>query len=84
MSAEDTLNSSIDFSDIPDSTPEELKRAVRVGRPSTGNAKQMIAIRIAPTLLEKIRKLAAEKKTPYQRFLHELLENAVERAANKI
>ncbi len=25
------LKSSIDFSDIPDSTPEELKRAVRVG-----------------------------------------------------
>ena len=83
MSAGDILNSSIDFSDIPDSTPEELKRAVRVGRPATGTAKQMIAIRIAPTLLEKIRKLAAEKETPYQRFLHELLESAVERATIK-
>lgn len=84
MSAEDILNSTIDFSDIPDSTAEELKSAVRVGRPSTGSAKQMIAIRIAPTLLEKIRKLAAEKGRPYQRFLHELLEDAVEQAAHKI
>ena len=31
-SAKDILNSNIDFSDIPDSTAEELKRAVRVGR----------------------------------------------------
>jgi predicted DNA binding CopG/RHH family protein len=81
MSAKHILNSDIDFSDIPDSTPEELKRAVRVGRPATGKAKQMIAIRIAPTLLEKIRKLAAEKGTPYQSLLHELLEDAVDRRA---
>ena len=77
MSAEDILNSSIDFSDIPDSTQEELKRAVRVGRPSSGKAKQMIAIRIAPSLLAKIRKLAAKRETPYQTLLHELLEDAM-------
>ncbi len=81
MSEADILNSSIDFSDIPESTPEELKQAVRVGRPATGNAKQMIAIRISPILLDKIRKLAAEKETPYQSFLHELLEDAVKRRA---
>jgi hypothetical protein len=33
----------IDFSDLPDSTDEELKHARRVGRPKTGNAKQHIA-----------------------------------------
>jgi predicted DNA binding CopG/RHH family protein len=76
-------DSDIDFSDIPESTPEELKRAVRVGRPTTGNAKQMIAFRIAPGLLSKIRKLAAKRKTPYQTLLHELLEEAVDRKATK-
>ncbi len=71
----------IDFSDIPESTSEELKRAVRIGRPSTGNAKQMIAIRIAPALLSKIQKLATKKHKPYQTLMHELLEEAVEKKA---
>ena len=81
MSAERISNLDIDFSDIPDSTPEELKRAVRVGRPPTGKAKQMIAFRIAPGLLARIRKLAAKQETPYQSLLHELLEDAVDRRA---
>ena len=81
MSAERISNLDIDFSDIPDSTPEELKRAVRVGRPATGKAKQMIAFRIAPGLLARIRKLAAKQETPYQSLLHELLEDAVDRRA---
>jgi predicted DNA binding CopG/RHH family protein len=41
----------------------------------------MIAIRIAPTLLEKIRRLAVEKEKPNQSLLHELLKDAVERSA---
>lgn len=69
----------IDFSDIPESTPEELKRAVRIGRPATGNAKHLIAFRIAPSLLARIRKMAANRETPYQTLLHELLEDAVDR-----
>jgi len=68
----------IDFSDIAESTPEELARAVRIGRPASGQAKQMIAFRIAPSLLARIRKLAAKRETPYQTLLHELLEDAVE------
>jgi predicted DNA binding CopG/RHH family protein len=74
-------DSDIDFSDIPESTVDELKRAVRIGRPATGNAKQMIAFRIAPGLLARIRKLAAKRETPYQTLLHELLDEAVERKA---
>jgi predicted DNA binding CopG/RHH family protein len=74
-------NKNIDFSDIPESTSEELKRAVRIGRPSTGSAKHLIAFRIAPSLLARIRKLAAKKETPYQTLLHELLEDAVDRRA---
>jgi predicted DNA binding CopG/RHH family protein len=71
----------IDFSDITESTNRELARAVRVGRPPTGNAKQLIAIRIAPRLLAKIRRLAAREKKLYQTFLHELLEDAVGKKA---
>lgn len=74
-------DNSIDFSDIPESTDEELRRAVRVGRPATGNAKQMIAIRIAPALLSRIQKLAAERDKPYQTLMHELLEEAVDKKA---
>jgi predicted DNA binding CopG/RHH family protein len=45
----------------------------------TGNAKQLIAIRIAPRLLAQLRRLAAKQSKPYQTLIHELLE----RAANK-
>jgi predicted DNA binding CopG/RHH family protein len=69
----------IDFSDIPESTDAELKRAHRVGRPKTGNAKQLIAIRIAPPLLARLRRLAAKRAKPYQTLIHELLERAAPR-----
>ena len=71
-----TLDSSVDFSDIPESTDAELRRARRVGRPTTGNAKQLIAIRIAPRLLTQLRRLAAKQSKPYQTLIHELLERA--------
>lgn len=71
----------IDFSDIPESTDEELSRARRVGRPATGNAKRMIAIRIDPRLLERIRKLARSRRKPYQTLIHEFLEEAASHRA---
>jgi uncharacterized protein (DUF4415 family) len=71
----------ISFSDIPESTDEELKRARRVGRPATGNAKQLIAIRIDPKLLAALRKLATKQDKPYQTLIHELLEKAAKKAA---
>jgi predicted DNA binding CopG/RHH family protein len=71
-----TLDSGIDFSDIPESTDSELRRARRVGRPTIGNAKQLIAIRIAPRLLKQLRRLAAKQSKPYQTLIHELLERA--------
>ena len=72
----------IDFSDIPESTDEELKRARRVGRPKTGRPqRQLIAIRIDPALLKKLRDLAAKREKPYQTFIHELLERAAKTAA---
>jgi predicted DNA binding CopG/RHH family protein len=71
----------IDFSDIPESTEAELKRARRVGRPRNGDAKQLIAIRISPRLLAQLRRLAAKQSKPYQTLIHELLEKAANRAA---
>ena len=67
----------LDLSDIPESTDAQLRRARRVGRPVTGNAKRLIAIRIAPRVLAKLRRLAAKQSKPYQTYIHELLERAV-------
>ena len=72
-------DSQIDFSDIPESTDNELQRARRVGRPKTGRAKQLIAIRIDPRLLAQLRRLAAKQDKPYQTLIHELLEKAATR-----
>jgi len=71
----------IDFTDIPESTDEELRRARRVGRPKGGMAKQLIAIRLSPRLLAMLRKMAAKQGKPYQTLIHELLEKAASRAA---
>jgi len=74
-------DSEIDFSDIPEITADEHKRARRLGRPKADKVKQLIAIRIDPALLMALRKLAAKKRKPYQSLLHELLESAVKKAA---
>jgi len=74
-------DSQIDFSDIPEATDAELKRMRRVGRPASGMAKQLIAIRLSPRLLSQLRKMAAKQGKPYQSLIHELLERAASRAA---
>lgn len=74
-------DSRIDFSDIPESTDAELRRARRVGRPRTGRAKKLIAIRIAPSLLAQIRRLAAKQSKPYQTLIQEMLQRATSRVA---
>jgi predicted DNA binding CopG/RHH family protein len=74
-------DSQIDFSDIPEATDEELKRMRRVGRPKSGMAKQLIAIRVSPRLLLRLRRMAAKQGKPYQTLIHEMLEKAASRAA---
>lgn len=74
-------DSQIDFSDIPELSDEQLKRMRRVGRPVTGMAKQLIAIRLSPNLLAALRRMAAKQRKPYQTLIHELLEKAASRAA---
>jgi uncharacterized protein (DUF4415 family) len=75
-------DSRIDFSDIPESSAQELRQARQarhVGRPKSAHAKQLIAIRIDPRLLARLRKLARIKEKPYQTLIHELLEQATKR-----
>jgi predicted DNA binding CopG/RHH family protein len=72
-------DSALNLTDIPEATDAQLRRARRVGRPATGNAKQLIAIRIAPRLLSELRRLAAKQSKPYQTFIHELLERAAKK-----
>ena len=74
-------DSEIDFSDIPELSDEQLKRMRRIGRPSTGMAKQLIAIRLSPRLLATLRQMAAKRGKPYQTLIHELLEKAASHAA---
>src|SRR5271169_4174426 len=71
-----TPDSKLNLSDIPEGTDEQLRRARRVGRPVTGKAKQLIAIRISPRLLTQLRRLAAKQSKPYQTLIHDLLERA--------
>lgn len=80
-SAKHMPDSKIDFSDIQESNAKELGQARRVGRPKTGTAKHLIAIRIAPGLLAQLRRLAAKQSKPYQTLIHEFLERAARRAA---
>ena len=74
-------DSAIDFSDIPESTDTELKKARRVGRPSSRDAKQLISIRIRPSLLATIRRTARQRGEPYQTLIHKILEKAAKNFA---
>src|SRR5262249_51006284 len=74
-------DSEIDFSDIPEATDAELRRARSVGRPASGTAKQLIAMRLSPRLLSQLRRMADKQGKPYQTLIHELLERAASHAA---
>jgi predicted DNA binding CopG/RHH family protein len=80
-SARPTTDADIDFSDIPELNDGQLRNARRVGRPSTGKAKQLIALRIAPELLAQLKRLAEIQGKPYQTLMHQILEQAVRRRA---
>jgi uncharacterized protein (DUF4415 family) len=64
----------IDFSDIPDSSPEQLATMRRVGRPPIGKEpRQLIAIRVDPSVLESFRKEARRRRVGYQTLINEVL-----------
>src|SRR5262245_65876711 len=64
----------IDFSDIPDSSLEQLKAMRRVGRPPLGDEpRQLIAIRVDPGVLDQFRKQARRRRVGYQTLINEVL-----------
>jgi predicted DNA binding CopG/RHH family protein len=70
----------LDFSDIPELSDKQLKKARRVGRPHSENPKQMIALRIAPKLLAQLKRMAKKRSLPYQTLMHQLLEESARRS----
>ncbi len=68
----------IDDSDIPESSPEQLKAMRRVGRPPLGKEpRQLIAIRVDPTVLDEFRKEARRRRVGYQTLINEVLAQHV-------
>jgi uncharacterized protein (DUF4415 family) len=68
----------IDFSDVPGSSPEQLKAMRRVGRPPLGDEpRQLIAIRVDPRVLEQFRKEARRRRVGYQTLINEVLAEHV-------
>jgi uncharacterized protein (DUF4415 family) len=68
----------IDFSDIPDSSPEQLKVMRRVGRPPLGDEpRQLIAIRIDLGVLDQFRREARRRRVGYQTLINEVLAQHV-------
>ena len=68
----------IDFSDISDSSSEQLEVMRRVGRPPLGDEpRQLIAIRLDPGVLEQFRKEARRRRVGYQTLINEVLARHV-------
>ena len=72
------MRSKIDFSDIPEMTDEQLRAMRRVGRPPIGTqARQLIAIRLDPEVLNRFRAEAKRLKVGYQTLIHRVLAEHV-------
>lgn len=68
----------IDYSDIPESSPDQLKAMRRVGRPPLGDEpRQLIAIRVDPGVLDQFRKEARRRRVGYQTLINEVLAQHV-------
>ena len=73
----------IDFSDIPEASPAQLRAMRRVGRPPLGaSARRLIAIRIDPQALEAVRREAKRRGLGYQSLINNLLAKHVARATH--
>jgi len=68
----------IDFSGIPEASDEQLRAMRRVGRPPIGSrARQLIAIRVDPEVLNRFRAEARRLKVGYQTLIHRVLAEHV-------
>jgi len=68
----------IDYADIPESSPKQLKAMRRVGRPPLGDEpRQLIAIRVDPGVLDQFRREARRRRVGYQTLINEVLARHV-------
>ena len=68
----------IDYSEIAESSPDQLKAMRRVGRPPLGDEpRQLIAIRVDPGVLAQFRKEARRRRVGYQTLINEVLAQHV-------
>jgi uncharacterized protein (DUF4415 family) len=68
----------IGFSDLPESSPEQLRALRRVGRPPLGKEpRQLIAIRLDPAVLERFRQEARRRGVGYQTLINAVLAKHV-------
>jgi uncharacterized protein (DUF4415 family) len=68
----------IEFSDIPEASPAQLRAMRRVGRPPLGAAaRRLIAIRIDPQVLDAVRCEAKRRGLGYQSLINDLLAKHV-------
>jgi len=74
-SARGMKHRTIDFSDIPELSDEQLARMRRVGRPPRGErARKLISIRLDQQVLAWLKAAASEKDQPYQTLINDILE----------
>src|SRR5437879_12872511 len=67
----------IDFSDIAEVSPAQLRAMRRVGRPPLGaEARRLIAIRIDPQVLDAVRRAAKRRGLGYPSLISNLLASA--------
>src|SRR5438552_98596 len=70
----------IDFSEIPEASPAQLRAMRRVGRPPLGTEpRRLIAIRIDPQVLAAVRREAKRRRLGYQSLINDLLAKHDER-----
>ena len=70
----------VDYSDLSESSPDQLKAMRRVGRPPLGDEpRQLIAIRVDPGVLDQFRKEARRRRIGYQTLINEVLARHVRR-----
>jgi uncharacterized protein (DUF4415 family) len=72
----------IDFSDIPEASTKQLGAMRRVGRPPIGEqARQLIAIRLDPRVIDEFRKEAKRRNLGYQTLINDVLAKHVKHVA---
>lgn len=72
----------IDYSDIPPLSDNQLTSMRRIGRPPLGDEpRQLIAIRLDPTVLRWLKTVAAKRQVPYQSLINDLLASEMKKVS---